>query len=46
MQKYFKSKHSITFILNNKVSQISFADKSELIYSEIDNTFVYLGKKE
>ena len=40
-----KTKHAIIFRLNNKVIQVDFADKTEIILSSENKTVIYVNKK-
>jgi len=45
VKKWLHSKHAIIFRLSNKIVQVSFEDKTEIILSSEDKNVVYLNKK-
>ena len=44
VKKWLKTKHAILFRLSNKVVQVIFEDKSELIMSSISKKVSYMNK--
>lgn len=45
VKKWLKTKHAILFRLSNKVVQVMFEDKSQLIMSSVSKKVSYLNKK-
>jgi len=45
VKKWLKTKHAIMFRLNNKIVQVNFTDKSEIILTSEDKLVTYVNKK-
>jgi len=45
VKKWLKTKHAIMFRLNNKIVQVDFTDKTEIILSSEQKIVTYLNKK-
>ena len=45
VKKWMKTKHAILFRLSNKVVQVNFEDKSELVMSSISKKVLYKNKR-
>jgi len=45
VKKWMKTKHAIIFRLSNKIVQVIFADKTEIILSSENKIVVYVNKK-
>lgn len=45
VKKWMKTKHAIIFRLNNKIVQVNFADKTEIILSSENRMVTYVNKK-
>jgi len=45
VKKWLKTKHAIMFRLNNKIVQVNFTDKTEIVLSSEDKLVVYLNKQ-
>jgi len=45
VKKWLKTKHAIMFRLNNKIVQVNFTDKTEIILSSEQKLVTYVGKK-
>jgi len=46
LKKWMKTKHAIIFRLSNKIVQVIFADKTEIILSSENKMVIYVNKKE
>ena len=45
VKKWMKTKHAIMFRLSNKIVQVNFTDKTEIILSSENKTVTYVNKK-
>jgi len=46
VKKWLKTKHAIMFRLNNKIVQVNFTDKTQIILSSEQKLVTYVNKKE
>ena len=45
LKKWMKTKHAIMFRLSNKIVQVDFTDKTEIILSTLHKMVTYVNKK-